>query len=97
MPRNVTTYRRRSVSQICILYLPIKQYYNIISFREKIKKLVKARDCYGLVFDKVEKNKINMKKSQPNLSKSDAIDTYKDNNLPLAISKMTLLLLFMFK
>lgn len=56
-------------------------------FREKIKKLVKARDCYGLVFDKVERNKINMKKSQPNPPKSDIVDTYKDNNLPLAISK----------
>lgn len=55
-------------------------------FREKIKKLVKARDCYGLVFDKVELNKINMKKSQPNLPKADSIDTFKDN-LPLAISK----------
>lgn len=56
-------------------------------FREKIKKLVKARDCYGLVFDKVERNKINMKKSQPNPPKSDIVDSYKDSNLPLAISK----------
>lgn len=60
-------------------------------FREKIKKLVKARDCYGLVFDKVERNKINMKKSQPNPSKSDIVDTYKDN-FPLAISKKTFIL-----
>lgn len=56
-------------------------------FREKIKKLVKARDCYGLVFDKVEHNKINMKKSQPHLTKNDSVETYKDNNLPLAISR----------
>jgi len=64
-------------------------------FREKIKKLVKARDCYGLVFDKVERNKINMKKSQPNHPKSDSLDIYKDNHLPLAISKnLWLLLLF---
>lgn len=61
--------------------------------REKIKKLVKARDCYGLVFDKVERNKINMKKSQPSIPKSDVVDNFKDNNnLPLAISMMILCL-----
>lgn len=55
-------------------------------YREKIKKLVKARDSYSLVFDKVELNKINMKKSQPNIQKFDNVDPLKDN-LPLAISK----------
>jgi len=68
-----------------LLFFPI--------FREKIKKLVKARDCYGLVFDKVERNRINMKKSQPNIPKSDNIDAFKDTNLPLALSKTLLLLL----
>lgn len=54
--------------------------------REKIKKQVKARDCYGLVFDKVNANKINMKKSQPSIPKADSIDTYKENNLSLALT-----------
>lgn len=77
-----------SLVDLCIcLYDKLILYF---LFREKIKKLVKARDCYGLVFDKVELNKINMKKSQPNLPKLDNIDTFKDN-LPLAISEYTLL------
>jgi len=67
----------------------ILNFFFIITFRERIKKLVKARDCYGLVFDKVERNKINMKKSQPNHPKSDSLDIYKDNHLPLAISNDT--------
>lgn len=72
-------------------FLAVFESCLIVSFfREKIKKLVKARDCYGLVFDKVERNKINMKKSQPNPSKSDIVDTYKDN-FPLAISKTFIL------
>ncbi|XP_050522787.1 pleiotropic regulator 1 [Daktulosphaira vitifoliae] len=50
---------------------------------ERIKKLIKARDNYGLVFDKVELSKINMKKSQPSQPKFDK-DPLK-NNLPLAI------------
>jgi len=64
----------------------------MVIFRERIKKLVKARDCYGLVFDKVERNKINMKKSQPNHPKSENLDIFKDNHLPLAISNYKLLL-----
>jgi len=74
------------------IFRAINKYYKycvyvFLVFREKIKKLVKARDCYGLVFDKVERNKINMKKSQPNILKSDSVDTFKDNSLPLSISK----------
>jgi len=74
---------------ICVVFVNSDQ--NCSCFRERIKKLVKARDCYGLVFDKVERNKINMKKSQPNLLKSDVIDTLKENSLPLSIGKKKLL------
>jgi hypothetical protein len=45
-----------AITNWAIQFCRILRHLNVLCSSEKVKKAVKARDCYGLVFDRAKRN-----------------------------------------